>query len=66
MTPSTRRSKFSVIVKGVDLQDCLILSGVVSGEAAAFIIWRPAALLLACALSFGFAFLIQRSKKVKS
>ena len=43
----------------VDLQDILIVTGILSGEAAAIVIWWPAALILLCLFSFGFAYLIQ-------
>lgn len=49
-------------MKRIDLQDCLIVAGIVSGEAAAIAIWWPAALILACLFSFGFAFLIALGK----
>lgn len=51
---------------GFDLQDGLVIAGIVTGEAAALVIWWPAALILACLLSFGFAYLIERSKKQKN
>lgn len=46
-----------------DLQDGLVLAGIVFGEIAAIVIWWPAALILACLFSFGFAWLIELEKK---
>jgi hypothetical protein len=48
--------------KSVDIQDILILLGVATGETAAAVIWWPASLILACLLSFAFAWMIERSK----
>lgn len=49
-------------MKNVDLQDCLVAIGIVAGETAAYLIWLPAALILAMLFAFGFAFLIEKSK----
>lgn len=46
-----------------DLQDYLVMTGIVSGEVAAVVIWWPAAFILASLFSFGFAYLIERSNK---
>ena len=46
----------------VDLQDTLVLSGILCGEAAAAVIWWPSALVLAALFCFAFAYLIERSK----
>lgn len=46
----------------LDLQDGMVLVGIVCGEAAALVIWWPAALILASLLGFGFAYLIERVK----
>jgi hypothetical protein len=49
----------------MDLQDYLLIAGVVFAEAAALVIWWPAALILAAMLCFGFALLIEKSKSRK-
>lgn len=46
----------------LDLQDYLLIAGVLSGEAACYLIWRPAALILCFVLCFTFAYLIEKSK----
>ena len=50
-------------MNGIDLLDVLLLLGIAFLESAAWFIWRPSALLLAGLLCFGFAYLIERSKK---
>lgn len=45
----------------VDLQDCLLIAGVVFFEAAALVIWWPSALILAGIFCFVFVALIQRT-----
>lgn len=50
---------------GIDLQDCLLLAGIISGEAAAIVIWWPSSLILAALFAFGFAYLIEKAKKAK-
>jgi hypothetical protein len=51
----------------LDLQDILIVAGIVCAEAAAAVIWWPAALILAALFCFGFAYLIEvaRAKEKK-
>jgi len=46
----------------LDLQDYLVITGVMAGESAAVCIWWPAALILACLFSFGFAYMIEIAK----
>lgn len=46
-----------------DLQDTLLLAGIVFAELAAWVIWWPSSLLLAAVFCFGFAYLIERAKK---
>jgi hypothetical protein len=60
---NNRRNILASCIGKLDLQDWLIISGVFSGEGAAAVIWWPAALILACLFSFGFAYLIEKSKK---
>lgn len=45
-----------------DLQDTLLLGGLVFSELGAAVIWWPAALLLAAIYCFGFAWMIERAK----
>jgi hypothetical protein len=47
----------------LDLQDGLIVAGIVSGEVAAAVIWWPAALILLCVFCLLFAHLIEKSKQ---
>lgn len=47
---------------GFDLQDALLINGVLCGEIAAAIIWWPAAFILASLFSLGFAYLIEKSR----
>lgn len=47
---------------GWDLQDGLICLGITCGEAAAWVIWWPAALILAAVFAFVFAYLIEISR----
>jgi len=47
-----------------DLQDALLILGVLLLEAAAAAIWWPAALILGGLLSLGFAWLIEKSKRL--
>lgn len=49
--------------EGFDLQDGLLISGVITGEAASIVIWWPSALILASLLSFVFWYLIEKSKR---
>ena len=51
---------------GIDLQDCLLVLGIASGETACAVIWWPSSLILACLFCFTFAWLIERAKKAKS
>ncbi len=51
-------------MKHVDLQDYLIVAGMFSGETAAAVIWWPASIILAAVFCFGFAYLIERAKKI--
>jgi hypothetical protein len=53
------------VPSAVDLQDYLLMGGIVTGEGACIAIWWPAALILAALFCFTFAWLIERSK-VKS
>lgn len=48
-----------------DLQDALLILGVILLEIAAAVIWWPASLILGGILSLGFALLIERSKNLK-
>lgn len=48
--------------RSVDLQDILLASGILFLEAAASVIWWPAALILAGLFCLGFAFLIERDR----
>jgi len=48
-----------------DLQDALLIAGIVFGEAAAAVIWWPASLILASLFCFGFAYLLARGSKAK-
>jgi hypothetical protein len=57
----TMPSKKPPVSPRIDLQDVLIVTGIISGEIAALVIWWPAALILLCCLSFAFAWLIQRA-----
>lgn len=54
------------VPSGIDLQDYLLIGGIVTGEGACAVIWWPSALILACMFCFTFAWLIERSKKAKS
>lgn len=47
-----------------DLQDALLLGGVLLLETAAFVIWWPAALILGGLFSLGFALLIEKAKRL--
>jgi chromate transport protein ChrA len=49
----------------LDLQDWLLMAGVAFFEGAAFVIWRPAVLILAGLFCFLFVFLIERSRNDK-
>ena len=49
-------------VKQFDLQDALLLAGIVFWEIAAAVIWWPSALVLAGAFCLGFAILIEKTK----
>ena len=46
----------------VDLQDRLLVAGILLGEVAALVIWWPSALILGCLFCFGFAYLIEQAK----
>ncbi|HXI92977.1 MAG TPA: hypothetical protein VNO24_23475 [Blastocatellia bacterium] len=48
-----------------DLQDGLLIAGILSLEAAAIVIWWPSALILAGLFALGFVFLMERAKKKK-
>jgi len=48
-----------------DLQDGLLIGGILFGEAAAVVIWWPASLILASLFCFGFAYLLARGSKTK-
>lgn len=47
----------------LDVQDGLLIMGIGCWEAAAIVIWWPAALILAGLFCLGFAFLIERATK---
>lgn len=49
----------------LDLQDCLLISGILQLEGAAVVIWWPSALVLGGLFCLAFAFLIEigRTKK---
>lgn len=49
---------------GFDLQDALLLVGILLLEIAALVIWWPAALILGGSFALGFAWLIERSKSL--
>ena len=48
-----------------DLQDGLLIAGIVFAEAAALVIWWPSALILAALFCFGFAYLLAHGSKAK-
>jgi len=59
---SGRRAIQALRLAGVDLQDVLLVAGVVFEEIAAVCIWWPAALILAGVFCLFFAYQIERSK----
>jgi hypothetical protein len=48
-----------------DLQDGLLIAGMVFAESGALVIWWPSALILAALFCFGFAYLLARGSKAK-
>jgi hypothetical protein len=48
-----------------DLQDGLLIAGIVFAESGALVIWWPSALILAALFCFGFAYLLARGSKAK-
>lgn len=57
--PPSAPEKTGGVIRQMDLQDWLLIGGVVFLEGAAWIIWHPAALILAGCFCFGFAWLIE-------
>lgn len=47
----------------IDLQDVLLFAGIISAETAGIVIWWPSAFILAAIFCFGFAYMIERTKR---